>query len=413
MTEPLTPPKRKNPLVRTRQPLLPPSARSRTAHGLTLAAAEGRFALQKCGECDQFTYPPRDVCPKCLSSRLVFVDAPTGGRLVTSTTIHATSDSYFRDHMPWRQGIVIADCGPQIIAHLHGECVEGERVDLSLQLDKAGQPVVFATPTTKGPNMQDDPAWCEMTADPKYRRILISNGRHPATQALARSLLKAGAAHVFIGVSDAWKPWAAVEALRAEEKVTIVPLDVTDQSSVRDLAADISGKVDILINTNDHVRPVGIFEQGSTRKVTEAMNMTVAGTMNLAQAFGPAMVGRGADSVNSAVAWVNVLSAYAIENVPEFGAVSVSHAAGLSLSHWLRAELRKGGVRLLNAFTGPLDDEWYQALPPPKVAPNQLADAIVDGLRRGLEEIYVGDVAKDIRQRFAANPKALERENGR
>ena len=46
MMPPLQKPPRKNPLQRTRQPLLPPHQRSRTALGLTAAAAEGRFALQ-------------------------------------------------------------------------------------------------------------------------------------------------------------------------------------------------------------------------------------------------------------------------------------------------------------------------------------------------------------------------------
>ena len=41
MTEPLAHPKRKNPLRRTRLPLTPPGVRSRTAHGLTAAAARG------------------------------------------------------------------------------------------------------------------------------------------------------------------------------------------------------------------------------------------------------------------------------------------------------------------------------------------------------------------------------------
>ena len=122
------------------------------------------------------------------------------------------------------------------------------------------------------------------------------------------------------------------------------------------------------------------------------------------------MLARGADGTNAAVAWVNLLSIYALAAQPAFGALSVSHAACLSLSHWLRAELRAGGVRLMNVFSGPLDTEWYQTAPPPKVAPGQLAEAVVDGLRRGLEEIYVGDVAKDVRERLAANPKALERE---
>ena len=413
MTRPLDPPKRKNPLDRTPRPLLPPQARSRTAHGLTLAAAEGRFALQRCEECDRFTYPPRDACPHCLSHLLPFVDAPDGGTLVAETTIRITSDSYFREHMPWRQGIVTSECGPQIIANLHRDCAEGDKVRLALKLDKAGQPVVFAVPLKETPDMHDDPAWREMTADPKFRRVLVTDGRNPVGQALAKSLLKAGAARVYLGVSEPWKPFKGEDTLRATDGVEIVALDLTDEQSVADLAADIGAKVDILINTADHTRPVSLFEQGSARKLGEALDVTLSGAVRLAQAFGPVMLSRSADGTNSAAAWVNVLSAYALANLPAYGALSVSHAACLSLSHWLRAELRTGGVKLLNAFVGPLDTEWFQTVPPPKVAPAQLAEAIVDGLRRGLEEIYVGDVAKDIRERLAANPKALERENGR
>jgi NAD(P)-dependent dehydrogenase (short-subunit alcohol dehydrogenase family)/uncharacterized OB-fold protein len=412
MTDPIARPKRKNPLVKTRQPLLPPSARSRTAHGLTLAAAEGRFAIQRCAECATFTYPPRDACPNCLSHRLVFADAPTGGRLVAETTVQISSDSYFREHMPWRAGIVTLDCGPQAIAHLHGECVEGGRVNLSLQLDKSGQPVIFAMPASETPHMHDDPQWREMTADPKYRRVLITDGRSAVGQALARSLKRAEAAKIFVGIADPWKPFEGEVALRAIEGLEIVPLDPTDEQSVADLAADIGAKVDILINTADYTRPGHLFDRSGARKIAEAMDSTLYGAMRLAQNFGPVMMSRGADGVNSAVAWVNVLSVYALQNLPAYGAVSVSHAACLSLSHWLRAELRQGGIRVMNAFAGPLETEWFQTVPPPKVAPSALAEAIVDGLRRGLEEVYVGDVAKDIRDRLAANPKALEREIG-
>jgi hypothetical protein len=36
----------------------------------------------------------------------------------------------------------------------------------------------------------------------------------------------------------------------------------------------------------------------------------------------------------------------------------------------------------------------------------------VDALRRGIEEVYVGDVVEDVRVRLAVDPKALERELG-
>jgi hypothetical protein len=44
------------------------------------------------------------------------------------------------------------------------------------------------------------------------------------------------------------------------------------------------------------------------------------------------------------------------------------------------------------------------------VAPAALARAVVRGLQQGLEDMFVGDVAEDVRQRLAVNPKALERE---
>ncbi|MBV9629107.1 MAG: short-chain dehydrogenase, partial [Xanthobacteraceae bacterium] len=79
MTEPLARPKRKNPLRKTRAPLAPQGVRSRTAQGLTAAAAEGRFALQVCEECGSVIYPPRDACPACLSVQLPYRDVEPAG----------------------------------------------------------------------------------------------------------------------------------------------------------------------------------------------------------------------------------------------------------------------------------------------------------------------------------------------
>ena len=97
-------------------------------------------------------------------------------------------------------------------------------------------------------------------------------------------------------------------------------------------------------------------------------------------------------------------------NWPQFGAYSAAEAACLSAAQCLRAELRPGGVKVLNAFFGPLDTEWFQTEPPPKVAPSAQAKAVVQALQRGLEDIFVGDIAEDVRARLAVNPKALERE---
>lgn len=409
MTEPLSPPRKRNPLERTRLPTLPPAARSRTAHGLTKAAAEGRFALQRCAGCGGFTYPARDICPVCLSVDLPFVDAPRGGVLVSETIVRVPADIYFRERAPWRIGLVRLECGPTMVAHLHGDCVEGEPIDMSLKLDKSGQAVAFATPATGGATA-DDRQLREFAADPKFRRILVTNGRSAIGQAAVTALLDAGAKSVHVGVAERWKPFPEEDRLRDNPAVTLVPLDPADERSVRNLAADIGGKTDILVNTAEFIRPGGLTDRHGTSVFHTEIAENYLGLVHLAQAFGPILRARGADGVDSAAAWVNVLSVHALANWSEYGAWSASQAACLSLSHALRSELHGGGIRVMNVFTGPVENEWFQTVPPPKVAPRAVAAAIVNGLKGGLEEVYVGDVAEEIRRRLAANPKALERE---
>ena len=412
MSAPLARPKRKNPLARTRLPLLPRGARSRTAHGLTAAAAEGRFALQVCADCAHVAYPPRDACPHCLSARLTFKDVDPNGRLIAETIVRVSTDPYFRERMPWRVGTVKLDAGPVIVAHLHGDTVEGERVKLALKLDKSGSAVMFALPAQETPHMQADPQWREMTCDPQYRRVLISDGRNAVGQAMARAFSEAGASIVFVGIADPWKPFPGMTELSGIARVEIVPLDVTDTQSVTELAGQNGGRIDIVVNTAEHVRPGGVIERGSLTVARDEMDIRYFGMMRLAQAFGPGLRFRGADGENSAAAFVNLLSVHALMNWPAYGASSAVEAASLSAAQCMRAELRSGGVKVLNAFFGPLETEWFQTVAPPKLAPAALAKAVVTALKDGHEDIFVGDVAQDVRERLKTNPKALERELG-
>jgi NAD(P)-dependent dehydrogenase (short-subunit alcohol dehydrogenase family)/uncharacterized OB-fold protein len=407
MVEPLKRPGRKNPLRRSRQQALPYPNRSRSAQLHTRAAAEGRFALQCCSECEKFCYPAHDACPHCLSVDLPMKNAPNGGVLVSRTTVRVPSDVYFRERAPWDIGLVKLDCGPMMVAHLHADCRDGDNVRMSLHLDKAGQAAAFARPAGETENAADDRQLREMTAVPKFRRALVTDGRTEVGRAVAAALAAAGAT-VYVGIAESWKPFDGEEEVRRKYK--IVPLDVADERSVQDLAADIGGKIDILVNTGEHIRPGGILDRHGVTTIKDEIEKIYLGFVHLAQAFGPAMRARGADGVNSAAAWVNILSVFALANWSSFGTYSAIEAACLSLSHCLRGELRPGGVRVVNIFTGPLDTEWFQTVPPPKVTPNAVANAIVSALNSGTEDVFVGDVADDIRRRLLSNPKAVERE---
>lgn len=409
MSKALAPPKKKDPQQRSRVPTLPPLLRSRAALGLTVAAAEGRFMLQHCTECGAIQYPPRDACNRCLSIELRWRDTDPNGTVLAETSIQTSPDPYFRERMPWRIGSVQLDAGPVALAHLHGDVKRGDDVMLTLKLDRASQGVVVALPKERTEAMEDDRLMRTVAAHPKHRRILITDARAPVTLPLIEALKAEEPQHIFVGEAEAWRRWSGRETIADLDGVSILPLDVTDLDSLRELAAEIGGKTDILINTARFIRPGGVLGQDTTFARDE-MEVNALGLMRLAQAFGPGMAARTADGVNNATAFVNILSAHALSPDPAFGAFAASQAAARSLSQTLRAEFSRSGLRMMNIYTGPTDDEWHQPLPPPKVAPAALARAIVGGLIDGLEDVYCGDVARDLAERWRHDPRILERE---
>jgi NAD(P)-dependent dehydrogenase (short-subunit alcohol dehydrogenase family)/uncharacterized OB-fold protein len=411
MTEKISRPKRKNPVLRTRLPTLPPAGRSRIALGLTAAAALGRFELQQCRDCGTVQYPPREACQSCLSIRLLWKAQDGEGELVASTVLYHSNDLFFRERLPWRLGLVRLAAGPTVVAHLHGDVPAAPaQVRVAARLDRAGQAVLVALPDKETPDMADDRQLREFTCDPKFRKVLVTDGKTSIGQSLVKCIAAAGADLIWVGHSEPWKKFAGFDELKALPQVTLVPLDVTDSKNVRELAAEIGGKVDILINNAEYHRAFGISGRQGVETARAEMDVNYFGLLRLAQEFGPAMRSRGADGLASAVAWVNLLSIYALANFPAHGTFSASKAAAQSLAQCLRAEMRPAGVRVVNVFPGPLDDEWNQLLPPPKVAPQTLANAVVKALRDGIEDVYPGDVAQEWLERWRDNPKALERE---
>ena len=387
---------------------MPPAARSRVALGLTAAAALGRFELQQCGDCGMVQYPPREACQSCLSINLIWKNQEPGGELLAQTVLHHSNDLFFRERLPWRLGLIKLDCGPTVVAHLH-ESVK-HRVKVRAALDRAGQAVIAALPEKENADMADDRQLREFTCDPKQRKVLVTDGKTPLGQALAKSLAAAGAEIIWVGHSEPWKKFAGFDELKNLPQVTLLPFDVTDSKNVREAAAEIAGKVDILVNNAEVHRSFGIANRQGVETARAEMDVNYFGLLRLAQEFGPAMRSRGADGKASAVAWVNLLSIYAHANFPPHGTFSASKAAAHSLAQCLRAEMRSAGVRVVNVFPGPIDDEWNQLLPPPKLAPETLARAVVGALRDGIEDVYPGDVAQEWLARWRDNPKALERE---
>jgi len=410
MTTPLKRPAKKNPQKRTVLPTLPPGSRSRKAITFSEAAAAGRLAMQVCEQCRHVSYPAREICPKCWSMNLQWEDIEDGGQLIAVTTLRTSINTYFRERMPWRVGTIQLDAGPTVLAHIHGDVNERSRVKMIARTDKSGQGVLFALPEKETPDMADDRQLRTLTCDPKHRRVLVTDGRSELGQRITSALVDAGASKVFVGIAESWRPFDGQDDLLGLPGVEVVPLDVTDTTSVNELAGEIGGKTDILVNTAEHVRPGPTMQRDGILTARDEMETNYFGLMRLIQAFAPAMRARGADGDNSACAWVNLLSVYALSNWPVYGTTSASQAAAYSLSQCLRGELAGSGVKVINILFGPLDDSWQQPLPPPKVTPARLSASVVHALQQGIETVALGPVAEDILQRFKQDPLVLERE---
>ena len=435
MTKTANPPLQEEPA----RVLLPPSVRSRAALGLTAAAAVGRFELQVCRNCNAAQYPPREACHRCLSSLLEWKLQDGGGELLAETTLLHSHAEFFRERLPIRLGLVRLDSGPTAVVYLRNEVPPAPtRVKIGTRLDKAGQAALVASAESGATNtgdagMTDSRHLQEMSCDPRGRKVLVTDAGSAVGIALVRSLVAAGVETVWAG----YRPGAAKsgglgDVLGGFKQVNLLPLDVTSSASVEEAAAQIGAQVDVVINNAEvhqfqgrepgasgaaaaladstHASD-GTHTSGSVGSAAQAqMDTNYFGLLRLMQSFGPHMRARAAAANSTVTAWVNLLSIYALSSCPGQSTLSASKAAALSLSQGLRAEMLSAGIRVINVFPGPVDDEWNKAVPPPKLAPDTLARAMVKALQDGVEDVYPGEVAQDWFARWRENPKVLERE---
>src|SRR4029079_12737211 len=199
-------------------------------------------------------------------------------------------------------------------------------------------------------NMPDDPRLREMTCDPKFRRVLITDGRNAVGQAMAKAFSDAGASIVFVGLADPWKPFPGLDVLKAIERVEIVPLDVTDTESVTEQAEQNGARIDLIVNTAEHVRSGGVVDRHGLTVAREQIDIRYLGLMRLAQGFWRWLRFRASDGVNSAAAFVNLLSVHALTNWPAYGSYSAAEAACLSAAQCMSTELRPRGVQARNVL---------------------------------------------------------------
>jgi len=423
---------------------LPPSFRSQAALGLTAAAAVGRFELQVCRRCGAVQYPPREACHRCLSSALDWRLQAGGGELLSETTLRHSHDEFFRGRLPIRLGLVRLDVGPTAVVFLNDDVASAPaRVKVGARLDRAGQAVLVAFADVGEGGITQGTLLREMTCDPRGRRVFVTDAGSALGVALIRALIDVGAAVVWAGRRPSAANADQLESQFASSgQVQWVNLEVTSDESVRVAADRIGSQVDILINNTES--RVGAAPEGEVESAhvdvdhaAAEMNVDYYGLLRLAQAFGPLM--RATAAANAAVgaatntaaafaapgtdvraaspavgtpmmAWVNLLSIYALSALPGRSAFSASKAAVYSFAQSLRVEMAPAGIRVINVFPGPIDEDGNGELLPSKMSPVALARAMVEALQDGVEDVYPGEVAQEWYTQWRNNPNGVEHE---
>jgi short-subunit dehydrogenase len=105
---------------------------------------------------------------------------------------------------------------------------------------------------------------------------------------------------------------------------------------------------------------------------------------------------------------VNVGSAAGLTNVPLNPTYSASKAAQHSLTQAARALLR--GVTVHGVYAGPVDTDMVKTLALEKTPPKDVANAVLDGVEAGDEDIFPDPFAVAFGEQFHSSPKDAERQ---
>jgi len=216
------------------------------------------------------------------------------------------------------------------------------------------------------------------------KRILITGGGSGIGLELARRL--ADGNRVVIAGRDE----AKLERARAQTpSLQTIRLDVGSESEAREairwLTVELGG-LDLLVNNAGLLRGYPLTAAGAEEKTLEDVQVNLIGALRMTRLAHPLLE----DSPEAALVFVS--SAVALAAVPGYSVYAATKAAVHSLARSLRAELAGSGIRVFAVVPPVVDTGPVRGIEVPKVSPEIVAEAIVDGLRRDREEIRVAQV---------------------
>jgi NAD(P)-dependent dehydrogenase (short-subunit alcohol dehydrogenase family) len=220
--------------------------------------------------------------------------------------------------------------------------------------------------------------------------VLVTGANRGIGAEFVEQLKKRGAAKIYAAARDV----SAIDA----DGVQPLELDITNVDQI-EAAAAAAGDVQVLIN-NAGISTGTPLVTGDEATIRREMDTNFYGPLRMTRAFAPILGTNGGGAI------LNVVSALSWFTVPTAGAYAASKAAAWVLTDSTRLELAAQGTHVVAVHMGLVDTDMAKGVEAPKIAPSDLANAGLDAIESGAQEVLADDWATFIKSGLTLDPEA-------
>lgn len=230
--------------------------------------------------------------------------------------------------------------------------------------------------------------------------VLVTGANGGIGKYYIEALRTAGVARIYAGARN---PKSLTEMVATDsQRIIPISLDIIDQHSVMAAAANCQD-VTLLINNAGIGLLKGFISATDLSSARSEMEVNYFGTLAMCRAYAPILKSNGGGAI------VNMLSILGKVNFPMNASYSASKAAAILMTQGVRAELAAQGTLVVGVMPGTVDTEGSKHFPPPKVAPEVVAQEALQAVIDQVEDVYPGEQAKEMAAQLLKDPKGLEK----